>query len=140
VRRAGVRQAGVRQAGSLLLAAVLTACGSAASPIVLRPVAAGPPLGVDGRYRATVRLVRAAGPYCPRSHAQILVVSGGSVSLSYSAAPRQRVSLRAEIAPDGRIQASDGEGTMEGQAANGRLEITVASRHCEHRWTLTRVD
>jgi len=130
----------VRRAGSLLLAALLTACGSAATPIVLRPIAAAPPLGVNGRYRGTVRLVRAAGPYCPRSGARMLEVSGGSVSLSYSAAPRQRVSLRARIEADGRIQASDGEGTMEGQAANGRLEITVASRQCEHRWTLTRVD
>jgi hypothetical protein len=70
----------------------------------------------------------------------VLEVSGGNISLSYSAAPRQRVSLIAQIGPDGRIQASDGEGTMEGQVANGRLEITVASRQCEHRWTLTRVD
>ncbi len=130
----------MRRAGSLLLAAMLTACGSAAQPIVLSPVPAIAPAGLDGRYRGTVRLIRAAGPYCPRSGARVLEVSGGNVSLSYSAAPRQRVSLTAQIAPDGRILASDGEGTMDGQLAKGRLEITVASRQCEHRWTLTRVD
>jgi len=95
---------------------------------------------MDGRYRGTVRLIRAAGPYCPRSGARVLEVSNGAVSLSYSVAPRQRVSLTAQIDADGRIQASDGEGTMEGQVSNGRLEVTVASRQCEHRWTLTRVD
>ena len=126
--------------GSLLLAALLTACGSAAPPIVLRPIAASPLVGVNGRYRGTVRLIRATGSYCPRSGARVLEISGGSITLSYSAAPRQRVPLTAQIAPDGRIQAGDGEGTMEGQLTNGRLEITVASRECEHRWTLTRVE
>ncbi len=128
------------RAGSLLLAAMLAACGSAAKPIVLSPLPASSPAGIDGRYRGTVRLVRAAGPYCPRSGARVLEISGGSISLSYSVAPRQRVSLTAQIASDGRIQAGDGEGTMEGQVTNGRLEITVASRQCEHRWTLMRVD
>ena len=124
----------------MFLAAMLTACGSATPPIVLRPPAANPQPGVDGRYRGTARLVRAAGPYCPRSGARVLDVSGGTISLSYSVAPRQRVSLTAQAASDGRIQASDGEGTIDGQVANGRLEITIASRQCEHRWTLTRVD
>jgi len=125
-----------------LLAALLAACSPAAKPIVLRPhaAAAAPVSGMDGRYRGTVRLIRAAGPYCPRSGARVLEVSHGAVSLSYSVAPRQRVSLTAQIDADGRIQASDGEGTMEGQVSNGRLEVTVASRQCEHRWTLTRVD
>ena len=67
-------------------------------------------------------------------------VSGGSVTLSYNAAARQRVPLTAEIKSDGRIQTSDGVGSMEGQLADGRLEITIASRLCEHRWTLTRVN
>jgi hypothetical protein len=130
----------MRRAASVLLLAALASCGSRPKPIVLSPAAASPAQGVDGRYRGTVRLVRAAGPYCPRSGARVLEISGGNISLSYSAAPRQRVSLIAQIGPDGRIQASDGEGTMEGQLANGRLEVTVASRQCEHRWTLTRVD
>jgi len=128
------------RAGGLLLLTALAGCGSGAKPIVLSPAAANPSPGIDGRYRGTVRLVRAAGPYCPRSGARVLDVSRGAVSLSYSVAPRQRVSLMAQIGPDGHIQASDGEGTMEGQVANGRLELTVASRQCEHRWTLTRVD
>ena len=130
----------MRRTGSLLLAAMITACGSAAQPIVLKPPAISQPAGVDGRYRGTVRLIRAAGPYCPRSGARVLEISGSNISLSYSVAPRQRVSLTAQVASDGRIQASDGEGTMDGQVGNGRLEITVASRQCEHRWTLTRVD
>ena len=130
----------MRCAGSLFLAAVITACAPAAPPIKLRPVAVVSPVGVDGRYRGTVRLVRAAGPYCPRSGARVLEVYRGNISLSYSAAPRQRVSLTAQVTPDGRIQASDGEGSIEGQLADGRLEITVASRLCEHRWTLTRVE
>jgi hypothetical protein len=129
-----------RHTGGLLLAALLTACGSAAPPIVLRPIAASTLVGVNGRYRGTVRLIRATGAYCPRSGARVLEISGDSITLSYSAAPRQRVPLTAQVAPDGRIQASDGEGTMEGQLTNGRLEITVASHECEHRWTLTRVE
>jgi hypothetical protein len=130
----------MRRAGPLLLAASLAACGPAAPPIVLRPPAPVSVAGTDGRYRGTARLIRAAGPYCPRSGARVLEVYRGTVSLSYSAAPRQRVSLTAQVGPDGRIQASDGEGTMEGQLAQGRLEVTVASRQCEHRWTLTKVD
>lgn len=127
-------------AGFLLLAAGLAACGPAAKPIVLRPPPIIAQASIDGRYRGTVRLIRAAGPYCFRSGARMLEVSRGAVSLSYSNAPRQRVSLTAQIAPDGRIQASDGEGTMDGQVANGRLEVTVASRQCEHRYTLTRIE
>ncbi len=130
----------MRRVVSLLIATMLAACGSPARPIVLRPASVNPAIGVDGRYRGTVRLIRAAGSYCPRSHPLVLEITGSTISLSYSVAPRQRVSLTAQIASDGRIQASDGEGTMEGQLTNGRLEITVASRPCEHRWTLTRMD
>ncbi len=133
------RRAGYRS-GSLLLAAMLTACGSAAPPIVLRPIAATPLVGVNGRYQGTARLIRATGSYCPRSGARVLEISGDSFTLSYSAAPRQRVPLTAQVAPDGRIQASDGEGTIDGQLTNGRLEITISSRECEHRWTLKRVE
>lgn len=123
-----------------LLVSALAACGPVKpQPIVLAPPAAASP-EVNGRYRGTSRLVRAAGPYCPRSGARVLEVTGGAISLSYSAAPRQRVSLIAPIAADGRIQANDGVGTIDGQVVDGRLEVTVSSQHCEHRWTLTRVD
>jgi hypothetical protein len=130
----------MRRAGPLLLAAGLAACGPADKPIVLRPPPTIADSSIDGRYRGTVRLIRAAGPYCPRSGARVLEVARGTVSLSYSSGPRQRVSLTAQVAPDGRIQASDGEGTLEGQVANGRLDVTVASRQCEHRWSLARVE
>lgn len=130
----------MRRAGPLLLAACLAACGPAGPPIVLRPPAPVSVAGLDGRYRGTARLIRAAGPHCPRSGARVLDVYRGAVSLSYSAGPRRRVPLAAPIGPDGRIQASDGEGTMEGQLAQGRLEVTVASRQCEHRWTLVKVN
>ena len=126
-----------RIAAPLLLAAAVAACGPAGKPIVLTPQ--GPPPGTDGRYRGTVRLVRAAGPFCSKSGARVLEVSGGTISLSYSAAARQRVSLTATIDGAGHIQSSDGVGTLEGQVTDGRLEVTVASRQCEHRWTLTRV-
>ncbi len=86
-----------------------------------------------------MRLVRAEDRSCPRSGPRVLEVQGGSIQLSYNSAPRQRVPLTAEIQSDGKIQASDGVGTMEGQLRDGRLEVTIASRLCEHRWTLTRV-
>lgn len=130
----------MRRAGPLLLAACLAACGPADRPIVLRPAAPVSVAGLDGRYRGTARLIRAAGPYCPRSGARMLDVYRGVVSLSYSAAPRGRVPLTAQVGPDGRIQASDGEGTVDGQLAHGRLEVTVASRQCEHHWSLAKVD
>lgn len=129
----------MRRAGPLLLAASLAACGPAAPPIVLRPPAPVSVAGLDGHYRGTARLIRAAGPGCPRSGARVLDVYRGAVSLSYNAAPRGRVPLTAQVGPDGRIQASDGEGMLDGQLVRGRLEVTVASRQCEHRWTLTKV-
>lgn len=127
------------RAAALAVAAAVGACAPAAKPIVLAPPAAAPP-GTDGRYRGTVRLVRAEGATCPRSGARVLEVSGGQVRLSYSVPPRQRVQLTAQIDGDGRIQASDGEGMIDGQLTGGRLEITIASRQCEHRWTLNRVE
>ena len=131
----------MRRAGPLLLlAASLAACGAPDQPIVLRPPAPVPVAGMDGHYRGTARLVRAAGPSCPRSGARTLDIHRGAVSLSYNAAPRGRVPLTAQVGPDGRIQASDGEGMMDGQLAHGRLEVTVASRQCEHHWALTKVD
>ena len=128
----------MRRAASLLLLTALAACGQRAQPIVLQPQ--GPPPGTDGRYRGTARLVRAAGATCPRSGARVLEVRGGSITLSYQAGPRNRQPLTAEVGGDGRIQASDGVGMMEGTLAEGRLEVTIGSALCENRWTLTRVN
>ena len=130
----GCRPAVLRLA-LLAAAAGLAACQP--QPIVLAPQ--GPPPGVDGVYQGTARLIRAESRYCPRSGSRKLAVAGGSFQLSYSGdAPRSRVSLTASIGPDGRVQASDGVGAIEGQLQNGQLGVTVSSRTCEHRWTLTK--
>ncbi len=123
----------------LFLVATLAACAPKPSPIVLQPPPSPPP-EANGRYRGTARLVRAEIATCPRSGSRVYEVQGGQVTLSYSGGPRQRVPLTADIRPDGRFQASDGVGTMEGQVQDGRLEVTIASNLCEHRWTLTRVN
>ena len=121
----------------LAAAAVLAACQSN-PPIVLTPQA--PPPGVDGRYRGTVRLVRAESRFCPHSGPRVLEISNGSITLSYSGdTPRSRIPLTALITPDGRIQASDGVGAMDGQLSDGQLGVTISSRSCEHRWTLSKV-
>lgn len=131
----------MRPAVPLLLAAVLAACAPSPAPIVLRPAQpVQTATGVDGRYRGTVRLVTANVATCPRSGPRVYQVQNGQVTLAYNAGPRQRVPLTADIGPDGRIQASDGTGSMEGQLRDGRLEVTIASSLCEHRWTMTRVD
>ena len=124
---------------ALLLFLAVSACAPAPGAIVLQPPSEPPP-GTDGRYRGTVRLVRAEGATCPRSGPRVYQVQNGQVTLSYNAGPRQRVPLTADIGPDGRFQASDGAGTMEGQLRDGRLEVSIASQYCEHRWTLTRVN
>jgi hypothetical protein len=118
--------------------AALAACARPQA-IVLQPQQ-GPPPGVDGRYRGTARLVRAAGATCPRSGARVLEIQGGSITLSYQAGPRSRQPLTAEIGSDGRIEASDGVGVIQGTLTDGRLEVSVGSALCENRWTLTRVN
>lgn len=122
-------------------AALLGAC-AAASPVSESAVAhvPEPPAGVDGRYRGTARLIRAETGACPRSGPRTLEVSGGAITLSYSTPPRNRTPLTAPIQADGRIEAGDGVGSMEGHARDGRLEVTIASGMCEHRWTLTKVE
>lgn len=131
----------VRHAAALALAAALAAVlgACAAKPIVLTPPA--PNVGADGRYRGTARLVNAERGYnCPRSGPRVLQISGGTIELSYSGdTQRSRVKLSAPIGADGRIQASDGVGTMEGMLQDGQLGVTIASRSCEHRWTLSKV-
>ena len=103
--------------------------------IVLTPQ--GPPAGVDGTYRGTARLIRAANAGCPRSGSRVYQVRNGQVTLSYGSS-RRRVPLTADIGADGRFSVSDGTGNMEGTAQNGRLEVSIADSSCEHRWTLTR--
>ena len=121
----------------LAAAAGLAACQP--KPIVLTPQP--PPANADGRYRGTVRLVRAESRLCPRSGPRVLAISNGTITLSYSGDEfRSRIPLTATIAPDGRIQAGDGAGTMDGRLSDGQLGITISSRACEHRWTLSKVE
>ena len=120
----------------LALAGALAAC--APKPIVLAPPV--PLVGADGRYRGTAKLIRAESRYCPRSGPRVLEVQGSSITLSYSGdTQRSRFPLTATIGQDGTIQASDGIGTMEGTLRDGQLGVTIASRACEHRWSLTKV-
>ena len=123
----------------LLVLALLAGCAPTVEPIVLQPPSPSPP-GIDGRYRGTARLVQANVATCPRSGSRVYEVQNGQVTLSYNAGPRQRVPITADIGGDGRFQASDGVGTMDGTLQDGRLEISIASQFCEHRWTLTRVN
>jgi len=116
---------------------VLAGC-AAEKRITLSPAAA-PPTDIDGRYRGTVRLVRANSPSCPRSGPRVLQITGGRVALAYNVAARQRQELVTTIEGDGTIRASDGVGTMEGRVADGRLDLTIASAICEHRWSMTHV-
>ncbi len=132
------RIAGWRRLAVLAAAAGLAGCQQP-KPIALTPQV--PPANADGRYRGTVRLVRAEQRLCPRSGPRLLAVSNGTITLSYSGdEPGSRIPLRATIAPDGRIQASDGVGAIDGQFSDGRLGFTISSRACEHRWTLSKVE
>ena len=70
----------------------------------------------------------------------MLEVRGDSITLPYTAAPRQIGELTAEIQRDGGFQASDGVGSLNGTLRGGELEITISSAVCENHWSLTRVD
>ena len=70
----------------------------------------------------------------------MLNVSGGTLTLSYTVSGRVRQPLTAEIRSDGRIEASDGVGTMEGRIGGGVLDVTIASAPCENYWHLTQVN
>ncbi len=123
-----------------VLAAAMGLAACQPQAIVLAPQAPPPP-GTDGRYRGTVRLIRAESRSCPRSGPRVLEVYNGQVTLSYSGdSPQSRTPLTAQVGGDGHIQVSDGIGTMEGQLRGGELGVTIASRTCEHRWTLTKVN
>ena len=123
---------------AVLLAAGLAAC-SKPQPIVLQPPPAAP-AGIEGRYRGTARLVRSTNRFCPRSGPRVYEVQNGVVTLSYQGEGRTRVPLTAPIQPDGSFDVSDGEGRLQGRLANGTLEMTIASRACEHRWTMRPID
>ena len=129
-------RAGLGRAVSLAALGLLAACNRA--PLPGPDVSARPPPGIDGRYRGTARLVR-GDRACPRSGPRVYELNNGTVTLSYSAGGRRRVPLSAPVQGDGHLQATDGEGTLEGQLNGGLLEITIASRQCEHRWTLRQV-
>jgi hypothetical protein len=128
----------MRRVAALALAVLAAAC-SKPQPVVLQPPPAAP-AGVDGRYRGTARLVHSSNRFCPRSGPRVYEVQNGQVTLSYQGAGRERVALTAPIQPDGSFDVSDGEGRLQGQVANGTLEMTVASRYCEHRWTMRPID
>lgn len=123
----------MRLAAGLLAAAALAACAGK-PPAPERPPS--PPPGTDARYRGTARLVRSDNRFCPRSGPRVYEVQNGTITLAYQGEGRSRVTLSAQVQPDGKFEASDGEGRLGGQLANGLLEISVASRSCEHRWTL----
>ncbi len=132
------------QRGTCLAGLVLLgAC--AARPPAAPAVDAGPPAGIDGRYRGTARLLR-GDRACPRSGPRVYDVVGGAVTMSYSGnrlsarSTPQRVPLTATVRSDGIVQASDGVGTLDGQLQNGTLEFTISSAVCEHRWTLRQVN
>lgn len=132
----------------MLMVSALAGCGSPAPvrrPIVVQPVRpAVAAFGVDGLYRGTRRLVRSASQSCPGSGPLQFEIVRGEVTLAYTAPPMrrarpERVPLTAVVQPDGRLQASDGVGTLDGTLRTGLLEITVASQLCEQHWTMRRV-
>ena len=108
-------------------------------PVVAAAPSGPPPQGIEGRYRGTARLVRASNNFCPRSGPRTLELTAPALTLSYSVPPRQRVPLTADIGPDGRLLAGAGVGLLDGRWSDGRLEVTIGSEMCEHRWTMTRI-
>ena len=126
-----------RLPGFACAALTLALCGCAQTAVApaLPP---GPPPGVEGRYRGTARLVR-GDRFCPKSGPRVYQVVNGAVSLAYSSGGRARVTLTADIQPNGDIRASDGVGTLDGHLRDGLLEITITSQQCEHYWNMRKV-
>lgn len=120
----------------------LGACAPRPAGIVLTPQP--PPPGTDGRYRGTARLVR-GDRACPRSGPRVYDLENGTVTLAYSGnrstarSTPARVQLSATVQSDGRLQGSDGVGTIDGQLRDGTLEFTISSAACEHFWSLRHV-
>ncbi|HYZ64399.1 MAG TPA: hypothetical protein VE650_18265 [Acetobacteraceae bacterium] len=124
-----------RRGVALALALGVAAC-SKPQPVPVQAAPTPPPPGVEGRYRGTARLVRSANRFCPRSGPRVYEVENGVVTLSYQGEGRTRVPLTAPIQGDGTFDVSDGEGRLQGRVGDGTLEMTIASRQCEHRWTM----
>ena len=122
---------------SALLAAGLAGCVKPPPPAP--QASAPPPTTMDGRYRGVARLVQ-GGRGCPRSGARVKEVRAGVVPMSYVPAPRQVVQLDATVQADGKVHAEDGVGTVDGTLRDGKLEMSVITPLCEHRWFLTKVE
>ena len=116
----------------------LGAC--AAPPAPAPQLAAGPPAGIDGRYRGTARLIRSENRFCPRSGPRVYELQNSAVTLSYQGADRARVPLTAPVASDGNFDVSDGEGRLQGHVGNHMLTLTIASQYCEHHWTMRLIE
>ena len=129
--------ADVLRLACLLGGVALTAC-AAPGPVAPTPPP-GPPAGVEGRYRGTVRLVRSDNRYCPRSGPRVYEVQKGVVTLSYQGAGRARVPITAPIQGDGNFDVSDGEGRLQGHIGEGALTMTIVSQYCEHHWTMNLI-
>ncbi len=123
----------------LLGLAALGACAPQPQRITLQQPS-GPPTGVEGVYRGTARLIRSDNRYCPHSGPRSYQVKNGAVTLAYQGAGRQRVPLTAPIQSNGDFDISDGEGRLQGHAADGALTMTIASQYCEHYWTMRLVN
>jgi hypothetical protein len=114
---------------------LLAGCSTPPPPIVLTPPPS-PPSGIEGRYRGTARLIRSDNRFCPRSGPRVYELQNGVVTLSYQGPGRARIPLTAPISANGDFDISDGQGRLEGKAADGSLTMTIASQYCEHHWTM----
>ncbi len=128
----------LRRVAVLLAGLGLAAC---ATPPKAEPQPpSGPPSGIEGRYRGTARLIRSDNRFCPRSGPRVYELQNGAVTLSYQGAGRTRVPLTAPVSTDGNFDTSDGDGRLQGHVGARLLTLTIASRLCEHHWTMRLVD
>ena len=127
-----------RVAAFLLAGLGLAGCAAPPKPAPEPPP--GPPIGIEGRYRGTARLIRSDNRYCPRSGPRVYELQNGAVTLSYQGAGRTRVPLTAPVSSDGNFDNSDGEGRLQGHVSNRLLTLTIASQACEHHWTMRLIE
>jgi hypothetical protein len=127
-----------RWAAPLLGAVALGACASKPPPPPSPPP--GPPVGIEGRYRGTARLIRSDNRYCPRSGPRVYEVENGVVTLSYQGPGRERIPLTASVQANGDFDQSDGQGRLQGHVGDGALSMTIASQYCEHHWTMRLIN